>query len=857
MPYPTKMTPTPPSTNSSSAGHSPDYRVVRKRNRVPLSCGPCRHRKLKCNRTHPCENCVKRGDAASCNYAQPNSRKKNPQQSSTTPDDMQNRIDRLEGLVLSLMTNGSQSAGPNAAMAAISGESSAGSTRFSHDLDAEEEGMEGAEESDTDQVTKSFGIMKMDNNKSYYISDAHWASVLSDIAEVKSFFSTHKKQMDAQIEKVKASQPASEASGSTLLFGINKPMSRGEIMSGLPSKYTTDILIARYFNCYDPATHVLHGPTFQAQYNKHWDDPSATELVWIAMLFGMMRLAMLSYHREGDEPPEFRGKSLDMAGGFRNSVAQCLTLADYTKPHPFLIEALVFHLHGDFSLTREADISIWVMTGVVTRLAMRSGYHRDSKMYPNITPFQGEMRRRVWTFVRQADILFSYQVGLPGMIRGADSDTELPRNLYDDDFDEDCKELPPPRQLNEPTPISYLIAKARLSYVFGRVVEQSSSVSSVPYEKVMELDAELRQARDLIPEHLHIRPMEECQLDPINIIMSRFSVMAVYDKAQCVLHRPYLVRARENPRFTYSRRTCIDSAMELLRVQALLHAETRNGRLRSRQSRVTSLTSADFLLAGTIVTLDLYHGLSLQVSGRPSGDTYTWGRERRDEMTAAIQHSKEIWDESRDESMEAWKASTVLGVMLSKLHMTVPGLENSAGAASFEPQDEKQKAAMTLGLLSSGMSPMNPGQPPFADPMFKMGDSPMGTGTGAVGASAEMPGALSPFSSMFGQMPDMQVNLDWDAWDTYIQNPTLDTTNQFWPMMDAQRQATPQSGGMSQPSVSSPLASGRVPSISGVPRIPTMYSASSNSPESGGVPVTGYGMTPMPQQNDGRGQGSQ
>lgn len=138
--------------------------------------------RLKCNRTNPCENCIKRGDAASCNYAQPNSRKKNPQQASTTPDDMQNRIDRLEGLVLSLMTNGSQSAGPNAAMAAISGESSAGSTQFSHDIDAEEEGMEGAEESDTDQVTKSFGIMKMDNNKSYYISDAHWASVLSDVS---------------------------------------------------------------------------------------------------------------------------------------------------------------------------------------------------------------------------------------------------------------------------------------------------------------------------------------------------------------------------------------------------------------------------------------------------------------------------------------------------------------------------------------------------------------------------------------------------------------------------------------------------------------------------------------------------
>lgn len=95
---------------------------------------------------------------------------------------MQNRIDRLEGLVLSLMTNGSQSAGPAAAMAAISGDGSAGSTRFSHDLDIEEGGREGAEESDTDQVTKSFGVMKMDNNKSYYISDAHWASVLHDVS---------------------------------------------------------------------------------------------------------------------------------------------------------------------------------------------------------------------------------------------------------------------------------------------------------------------------------------------------------------------------------------------------------------------------------------------------------------------------------------------------------------------------------------------------------------------------------------------------------------------------------------------------------------------------------------------------
>lgn len=86
------------------------------------------------------------------------------------------------------------------------------------------------------------------------------------------------------MEKVKAAQPATDTSGSTLLFGVMKPMSRAEIMTGLPNKYTTDLLVARYFNSYDPVTReysglflpkcghcsdllsdILHGPTFQAQ----------------------------------------------------------------------------------------------------------------------------------------------------------------------------------------------------------------------------------------------------------------------------------------------------------------------------------------------------------------------------------------------------------------------------------------------------------------------------------------------------------------------------------------------------------------------------------------------------------------
>jgi hypothetical protein len=199
--------------------------------------------------------------------------------------------------------------------------------------------------------------------------------------------------------------------------------------------------------------------------------------------------------------------------------------------------------------------------------------------------------------------------------------------------------------------------------------------------------------------------------------------------------------------------------LELLRYQSMLHVETRpTGRLRSRQNRVTTLSSSDFLQAATIICLDLYHGYNLPSASRASSDTYAWGRDRREEMMAAVQRSKEIWDELRDETMDAWKASGVLGVMLNGLQQR-QNLEGTPVTPAFEPQDEKQSAAMTLGLLSSGMTPIGQSAT-FNDVSLKPSEPSLPT-LGGFGGPEANPGASSIFNNMFGQMPDMQVNLDW------------------------------------------------------------------------------------------------
>ena len=110
----------------------------------------------------------------------------------TSPDDMQNRIDRLEGLVLSLMTNGAQSAGPAAAQAAIANSMNSSASDHQFDISGLSSGMsngqpesipeeDAGEESEMETVTKSIGVMKVNNNQTIFASEAHWYAILGEV----------------------------------------------------------------------------------------------------------------------------------------------------------------------------------------------------------------------------------------------------------------------------------------------------------------------------------------------------------------------------------------------------------------------------------------------------------------------------------------------------------------------------------------------------------------------------------------------------------------------------------------------------------------------------------------------------
>lgn len=313
---------------------------------------------------------------------------------------MQNRIDRLEGLVLSLMHGGANieaTSLPGASSTSSGGSASntSPSTADSNPSSTKPEGhddgamLDGDESDIDDGLAKSLGVLRVDpvRSKHVYLGEEHWHTILIDIAEVKNYFSSHKKDLENSYERIKLAKPPTAEHPPTLLMGAT-PATEVELRAELPPKSTVMALCTRYFNSIDSVASLIHAPTFHQQLRNHWQDPSQTPIMWLALLYSVMCLAMLSYHKIGDEPPEWKGRVLDLANEYRLRTVQCLIAGDYTKPAQYTVEAMVLYAFCEHSTRWDADLSIWMIVSMVVRVALRMGYHRDGKWFNTLTPFE-------------------------------------------------------------------------------------------------------------------------------------------------------------------------------------------------------------------------------------------------------------------------------------------------------------------------------------------------------------------------------------------------------------------------------------------------------------------------------------
>ena len=196
----------------------------------------------------------------------------------------------------------------------------------------------------------------------------------------------------------------------------------------------------------------------------------------------------------------------------------------------------------------------------------------------------------------------SFELGLPSQIFLENCDSRSPRNLFDSDFDDDTIELRPSRPENELTRQLWFIVKDRMMNSFSKVCRDALSFHVKSEAEVLQLDCEIRQMYDNVPDVLRVKPLTESLAEEPFIIFTRIYVEFIYLKCLCVLHRRYMARGN-----TFSTTSCINAAKKIVSQFVEISKEfLPGGRLYMHHWMLTNYTMNDFLLGVMVLCFALH-----------------------------------------------------------------------------------------------------------------------------------------------------------------------------------------------------------------------------------------------------------
>lgn len=163
-----------------------------------------------------------------------------------------------------------------------------------------------------------------------------------------------------------------------------------------------------------------------------------------ALMFSIYYAAVTSMEEE-DVIMNFGSTKADMNLKYRLGLEHALAKADFLNvPDLVLIQALVNFL----ALARRHDSPrfVWMMVGLTIRMAISLGLHRDGSNFSNLSPFEIEMRRRVWWALCLIDVRASEDQGTEFTVAVDSFDTKLPMNINNSDIQPGSEKSPLERE---------------------------------------------------------------------------------------------------------------------------------------------------------------------------------------------------------------------------------------------------------------------------------------------------------------------------------------------------------------------------------------------------------------------------
>ncbi|KAI1280188.1 fungal-specific transcription factor domain-containing protein [Xylaria sp. FL0933] len=401
-----------------------------------LACVHCQYRKIKCDRQQPCSNCIKAKIACKPSIPAPPHKRRRPNQ------DLLERLARCEQL-LKQYADGNvpgQGESPAAAAAAIAGPST---TSPSSSRPASSPAVK--IESDPTPALKPAGKVITEDGNVRFMDNYIRISFHDELAAMRNIID------DGDNESESSTTGLSPDNNADLFLGI-EDTGANDLQELQPDLVNVFRLWQLFVDRVNPLTKLIHVPSMQSIVMNAATDITKVSLTHQALLFSVYCMAVVSLNSQ--EAIQLLGMTReDALNRFTRGTKIALTRSNFLKNYNMAtLQALALYM---LSLNgRSESHSTWIMGGTVMRMAQKMGYHRDGEQF-NLSPFETEMRRRLWWHVVTQDSRHAMLSGLSQAWVAQNWDTKMPTNLNDADISPDSMEPLVPR--DGPTEMAFVL----------------------------------------------------------------------------------------------------------------------------------------------------------------------------------------------------------------------------------------------------------------------------------------------------------------------------------------------------------------------------------------------------------------
>ncbi|KAJ8122273.1 hypothetical protein O1611_g9882 [Lasiodiplodia mahajangana] len=292
-----------------------------------------------------------------------------------------------------------------------------------------------------------------------------------------------------------------------------------------------------YMENVDPIVKLLHVPATTKIVKELRGDMSTISPGVEALMFSIYFAAITSMEPE-EVMTNFGAEKQQLIARYRFATEQALAKANcVTTSELVVLQAFVLFL----ILVRRYDDTKFssALTGLVVKIAQSLGLHRDGTHFDNLTPFDIEMRRRLWWAICVLDLRSAEDQGCELTVVERSFDTRFPLNVNDSDINPEMTEFPPERIGS--TDMTFCLIRYEICGLSRRVHAAASGMSPCPRDSQITLEEHEDKLIEMY-EHIdqkYLKPCPDKETDLLNWVSATIARL-IMSKMSLVIYQPLM-----------------------------------------------------------------------------------------------------------------------------------------------------------------------------------------------------------------------------------------------------------------------------------------------------------------------------